>query len=134
MICDDVINLISENPEAHGVFASTTETKKQCYCRVESVSRSEFYRARENGIEPELVFVLSEYADYNGEKIVEHNGKRYRVIRAYVAGSNSSYRRSYNEVGNHSIELTVGEITADQVRTTSTTGSSQTEVVTNGNG
>ena len=131
MICDDVIYLISENPEAHGVFASTTETKKQCYCRVESVSRSEFYRARENGIEPELVFVLSEYADYNGEKIVEHNGKRYRVIRTYVAGS-QQYRRSYNEVGNRSIELTVGEITADQVR--ATTGSSQTEVVTNGNG
>ena len=136
MICDDVINLISENPEAHGVFTSSTERKNQCYCRVESVSRSEFYRARENGLEPEYVFVLSEYADYNGEKIVEYNGKRYRVIRTYVAGSNRAYGRSYNEVGNHSIELTVGEITADALKTTATTstGSSQTEVVTNGNG
>lgn len=99
MICDDVIYLISENPVAHGVFDGSTETKTMCYCRVNSVTRSEFYRARENGLEPLYTLVLSEYADYNGEKILEYNGKRYRVIRSYVK--------------NHAVELTVGEVTAD---------------------
>lgn len=99
MICDDVICLISEDPAAHGVFDSTTEKGKMCYVRVESVSRTEFYRAKENGLEPIFVFVLSEYADYCGEKIVFYKGKRYRVIRTYVQ--------------NHAVELTVGEVTAD---------------------
>lgn len=99
MICDDVIYLISETPAAHGVFTQSTETQKMCYCRVDSVTRSEFYKARENGIQPIYLFVLSEYADYNGEKIVIYNGTRYRVIRSYVK--------------NHAVELTVGEATAD---------------------
>ena len=99
MICDDVICLIAEDPAAHGVFDTATEQGKLCYVRVESVTRSEFYRAKENGLEPTFVFVLSEYADYCGEKIVLYKGKRYRVIRTYVS--------------NHSVELTVGEVTAD---------------------
>lgn len=99
MICDDVIYLVAEDPVAHGVFDAPTETRTMCYCRVNSVTRNEFYRARENGIEPKLVFVLSEYADYNGEKIVIFRDKRYRVIRSYVS--------------HHAVELTVGEITAD---------------------
>lgn len=99
MICDDVIYLVSENPAAHGVFDFPMETDKMCYCRVESVTRSEFYKARENGIQPLYMFVLSEYADYNGEKVVLYKGKRYRVIRSYVK--------------NHTVELTVGEATAD---------------------
>lgn len=111
MICDDVIYLISENPVAHGVFDGSTETKTMCYCRVNSVTRSEFYRARENGLEPLYTLVLSEYADYNGEKILEYNGKRYRVIRSYVGASGD--RRNNSEFGHHSIELTVGEVTAD---------------------
>ena len=99
MICDDVIYLVSEDPAAHGVFDGSTETRKMCYCRINSVARSEFYRARENGLQPVFVFVLSEYADYNGEKIVVFKDKRYRVIRSYVT--------------NHAVELTVGEVTAD---------------------
>lgn len=99
MICDDVIYLISEDPAAHGVFNKPTETKKMCYCRINSVTRNEFYKAKENGIEPIYAFVISEYADYNGEKIVEFRDKRYRVIRSYVT--------------DHAVELTVGEATAD---------------------
>lgn len=99
MICDDVIYLVSEDPKAHGVFDRASETGKECFCRVNSVTRSEFYKARENGIQPLYVFTISEYADYDGEKIVIYKGKRYRVIRTYV--------------NHHSVELTVGEATAD---------------------
>lgn len=113
MICDDVIYLISEDPAAHGAFDKPDETRKMCYCRINSVTRSEFYTAREHGIEPLFTFSLSEYADYNGEKIVEYNGKRYRVIRSYVGGSSYNSRRGYSDIGNHSVELTVGEVTAD---------------------
>lgn len=99
MICDDVAYLISEDPAVHGTFDKPTETKTMCFVRVNSVTRSEFYKARDNDIVPLYVLTLSEYADYNGEKIVEFREKRYRVIRAFVL--------------NHTVELTIGEATAD---------------------
>ena len=99
MVRDDVIYLVNGNPQDHGVFNKPEETKTMCYCRVQSVTRQEYYRALENNIEPVYVFILSEYADYDGQKIVIYNEKRYRVIRTYV---------TENE-----IELTVGVATAD---------------------
>ena len=102
MICDDVIELVREDPKAHGVFEAHTEETVTCFCKVNSVSRNEYYRARDNGLEPVFVFVLSEYADYHGEKVVIFKGRRYEVIRSYVQ--------------NHAVELTVGLATADAVK------------------
>lgn len=99
MIRDDVLYLIDEAPAAHGIFDKPQETQTMVYCQVRSVSRSEFWRAFENGIEPELVFVLSEYADYQGQKVLLYNGKRYRVVRTYVT--------------QHAVELTAAPATAD---------------------
>lgn len=99
MICDDVIYLITEDPAAHGIFDKPTEKQTMCYCRVNSVSRNEYYKALNNDLRPEYVFVLSEYADYDGQKIILYKNKRYRVIRSYVS--------------EHSVELTVEEATVD---------------------
>lgn len=99
MICDDVIYLVREDPKAHGIFDKPQEVLIECFCRVSSVTRQEFYRARENGLSPQFVFILSEYADYKGEKIVVYRNHRYRVIRSYVQ--------------NHAVELTVEEATVD---------------------
>lgn len=99
MIRDDVIYLVSESPQAHGIFDAPTETQTMCYCRVMSVNRNEYYKALSNDLKPEYVFVISEYADYNGEKIIVYNDKRYRVIRSYV--------------DEHAVELTVEEATVD---------------------
>lgn len=99
MIFRDVINLVAENPSAHGVFDTPTETSKQVYCSVKSVGMSEAYQAMANGLHPQFVFVLSDYADYNGEKIVTYNSIRYRIIRTYR--------------NNQSIELTCEEATVD---------------------
>lgn len=99
MLRDDVIMLVKEIPAAHGVFDKPMEKQKEVFCRVQSVSRSEFWRAKQNGLEPQFIFTLSEYADYHDEKIVLYHEKRYRVIRTYVT--------------DHEIELEVGEVTAD---------------------
>lgn len=99
MICDEVIWLISEDPSAHGAFDKPRETTRMCYCRVESVTRSEYYKAKEHNAEPLFVFVLSEFADYCGEKIVLFRGERYRVIRSFTK--------------NNAVQLTVGKVTAD---------------------
>ena len=52
-----------------------------------------------NGLHPSFVFKLTDFADYNNEKICVYNGVRYRIIR--------SYRR------NQGIELTAEEVTID---------------------
>ena len=100
MIFRDVIQLIAETPAAHGVFEDVTETARQVFCSVRSVGMTEAYTALSNGLHPELVFLLSEYTDYQGEKIAEYAGKRYRIVRTYRA--------------NQGIELTVEEVTVDR--------------------
>lgn len=96
----DVIYLVAESPTAHGVFDRPTKTKRMVYCEVASVGYSEFYSAKSAGIEPEIVFKLSQAFEYNGEKIVEYNGTLFRVIRTYVNGD--------------SIEITCGGATNDR--------------------
>lgn len=58
------------------------ETQTTVLCGVKSITRSEFYNAAANGLEPEIVFVVHGY-EYNGEKEVIFEDARYRVIRTY---------------------------------------------------
>lgn len=100
MINCDVIYLIAESPEAHGIFSPPTETGRMVFCEVNSVSRYEFWRAKENGAYPEYVFRLSDRLEYQGEKLLTYNGNRYRVVRTYVDG--------------YAIELTAEPATIDR--------------------
>ena len=118
MINDDVITLVSEAPKAHGIFEPAAETGRQVYCQVNSVTRSEFWRAHEAGLNPSYVFRLSEAEDYQGEKIVIYRGVRYRVLRAYAHGDRaeanlSKADRAQASMARTSIDLTVGEVTVD---------------------
>lgn len=99
MIKRDIIYLVAEDPEAHGIFDAATETQRQVFADVYSVTRAEAYRAMANGLNPSYVFVLSDYAEYQGEKICIYNDVRYRIIRTYV--------------DRQQIELTVEEVTVD---------------------
>lgn len=98
MTFPDVLTLIAE-AQPHGVLESVTETQRQVYCTVRSVGMNEAYTAMSNGLHPSLVFDLTDYTDYNGEKVCEYKGVRYRIVRTYRQ--------------NQSIELTVEEVTID---------------------
>lgn len=87
MVYADVIGLINENPAAHGAFESATETIRTVYCELKSVNRSEYYLAASAGLSPEIVFVLADYAEYQGERLLMYNAERYRVIRTYRNGT-----------------------------------------------
>ena len=65
---------------------ATTETRRRVFCRLASIGQKEFYQAQAVGLQPELKFILSDYLDYNGEALVEHNGQRYRILRTYRTG------------------------------------------------
>ena len=100
---DDVLYLISESPEAHGIFAEdVAETERMVFCRVKSVSRYEYFRGLDNGLELTYIFTLSDAAEYGGEKICTFHGDRYRVARTYVNNDGT-------------IDLTVERITTDAI-------------------
>jgi len=58
------------------------EKRTTVLCKVQSVGRNEFYGAATSGLKPEVVFIIHGY-EYNGEKEVEFEGEKYRVIRTY---------------------------------------------------
>lgn len=84
MVRADVAYLIGEMPAEHGVFDKPEETKRMVYVVVKSVGQAEMYNALNLGLVPTYVFELSDYSEYQGEKILEYNGIRYRVLRTYV--------------------------------------------------
>lgn len=71
---NELLTLMSENG-ARTVF-----------CSLRSIGQKEFYQAQAMDFYPELKFVLADYLDYNDEQLVEHNGKRYRVLRTFRTG------------------------------------------------
>ena len=84
MVRATTIILLGEEPAAHGVFDAPTETQTEVFAEAISVSQNEFYKAMQNGIEPEIVFMLTDYGDYHGEKVFLYEDKRMRVIRTYI--------------------------------------------------
>ena len=59
------------------------ETRRSVLCKVKSVGRTEYYAAATSELRPEIVFTMHKY-EYNDEKKVEFEGKRYTVIRPYA--------------------------------------------------
>lgn len=80
----NVIDLISEtySQDSIGQFV-TTETQRQVYCDVRSITKTEWFDAGKDGMQPAYVFVMFA-PDYQGEKIIEYNGNRYGVYRTYL--------------------------------------------------
>lgn len=58
------------------------EKKRRTFAQWDGIKRSEFYQAAAVGLKPELVFRIYERC-YNGERYIEHSGKRYRILRTY---------------------------------------------------
>ena len=87
MINATVITLLPE--ENRGVFdAYATQTGKDLLVTIESVGMNEYYKAMAEGLAPEVVFVIADWADYEGEKRVIWDGDEYRVLRAARRGMN----------------------------------------------
>lgn len=79
------ITLIGESyaQDSNGVWRGTT-TERDVYCQVDSITRSEFFEAGRNGLNPEYKFTMF-FADYSGEEIVRYSGETYSIYRTYHA-------------------------------------------------
>lgn len=81
----NVIKLISstKTQDNNGVWRETL-TERQVFCDVSSVTASEFFEGGRNGLNPE--FRMTIFAgDYQGETMLEFNGKTYAIYRTYLA-------------------------------------------------
>lgn len=74
-----------------------TYTERTVFVRPRSVYASEFYQAAAVGLKPSLTLVLASFADYNGEKLVEYNGKEYTVTRIYQRPDRDSVELTLEE-------------------------------------
>ena len=83
MVRDIVIKLISETYTFDEVLNQiATETVKEVYGSIESISQSEFFNAGQSGFKPDYKVVVWGF-EYSNENVVEINGTKYSVYRTY---------------------------------------------------
>lgn len=81
----NVIKLISQTYTRDSINQMIpVDTVRKVYCDVRSITRTEWFDAGRNGLQPIYVFTMFA-PDYQGEKIVEFEGRRYGVYRTYRA-------------------------------------------------
>ena len=80
---DDVLSLIAMTManDKYGVQKPSYGFRR-VYCKVLSVSRSEFFDAGRNGLNPEYKFTMFG-GDYAGEQLCEYHGQTYSIYRTY---------------------------------------------------
>ena len=79
----EVITLLAstQSQNQYGVWTET-QTARDVFCQVDSVTRAEFFEGGRNGLNPEFRMTMF-YADYQGERELIFKGKHYAVYRTY---------------------------------------------------
>lgn len=81
---DGVLTLLTSTvtKDAYGVRKETF-TENDVFCGENSVTRTEFFSAGRNGINPSYVFKVF-VGDYSGQRTCKYNGERYAIYRTYT--------------------------------------------------
>lgn len=58
------------------------DTRTEIFAKKESISQSEFYKGGEAGLKPDFRLITA-IIDYNGEREVELDDKKYGIYRTY---------------------------------------------------
>lgn len=82
----DVIELysVSVKPDSAGFNQPVEGEKRIVFANSKSVGYSEFYQAHQTGITATLKFDVRTM-DYQGETHLIHEGKTYKILRAYLS-------------------------------------------------
>lgn len=80
----DVLTLINQSrtQDDFGRWISTNTTR-DVFVQVDSITQAEFYDAGRNGLNPEYRFRLFN-GDYDGEELCEFHGQQYAIYRTYL--------------------------------------------------
>lgn len=84
MMRADVIDLISDASEAHGIYDTQYQTTRTVFCTVEGVGMTETYTAMAQGFRPEIKFHLEIADDYARERTCVWQGETYTIIRTQL--------------------------------------------------
>lgn len=81
----NVVKLIKKSLSGTNKYGDPvyTETVREVFAQIKSISQKEYYEANTSGFKPELKVVLSDYYDYDGEDTIEYDGVRYDIYRTY---------------------------------------------------
>lgn len=87
----EVVTLIRELEAYDAVgHVQLAEQKQESCAEIAGVTSRETYQAMAIGLSPELKIILPSFVDdYHDEKLVEYLGRRYHVIRVYLADDGS---------------------------------------------
>lgn len=109
---DDIITLIKEEIVGRDKYGNeiVKKTKRDVMCRVYGVMRSEFYAAAASDLNPEFTIRLSDYADYNEERLVKFHDTFYSVVRVYRDAGSFQHGEGF---GPNGIELILEKKTGD---------------------
>lgn len=93
---DDILTLLTmiKEQDEYGVWRETF-MPREVFCQVHSVTRSEFFQAGRNGLNPTFMFTVFQ-ADYEGEEVCSFRGKDYSIYRTYLP-ANADYIELYAE-------------------------------------
>ncbi len=67
-------------------------TTTEVFVQPRGVYNAEFYNAAQAGLHPSITFELTNKDDYNGEKVIEWEGKDYNIIRTDWAAQRDAIR------------------------------------------
>ncbi len=86
------------------------EERTKVLCKVSSIGSNEFYNAAVSDLKPEIKFIIHDF-EYEGQKEIEFEGQRYKIMRTFF-GSNTS-RRGRTNLEFDEIELTCEKVIAN---------------------
>lgn len=90
MINATAIKLIGQTFTINAVGDSIpAETGRVVYAEHKSIGLKRKIEAEQMGLKLTDKFVLSNAAEYHGEEVLEHNGRRYNIVSVYIADDES---------------------------------------------
>lgn len=80
---DNIATLKKETGRTYDNYANEmlTYSERVVFVMPKAVYNSEFYNAAQAGLHPSITLFIANRADYEGETLVEYEGKEYDVIR-----------------------------------------------------
>lgn len=80
---DSSATLIGYGTPTYDQYGNETvpEIRTDVFVQPRGVYSSEFYQAAQAGLHPSITFDITTREDYQGEKLIEWNGRVYNVVR-----------------------------------------------------
>ena len=109
---DHAVKLIHKEEHGRDKYGNPVEVtvEREVLCQLHGVTRSEFYSAATANLHPEYIVRLSDFAEYQGEKLVEYDGELFSVLRVYRDRGSMGHNQpgATSPMSSNWVELTIG--------------------------